>query len=89
MTDGETMRAVLATTIVWIMGRFAFWAGYHRSAAMRGLGAPGMMASLLALLYVVCRIGNEIAGPAGGAVFVAAFLLLEGVLFSRTRAKQS
>jgi hypothetical protein len=35
--DGSAMRAVLATTTVWIMARFAFWVGYHRGAAMRGL----------------------------------------------------
>ena len=38
---GLAMRAVVATTIVWIVARFAFWIGYHRSAALRGLGAPG------------------------------------------------
>src|SRR5215472_1802407 len=38
--DGAAMRAVLATTVVWMLARFAFWIGYHRSAAMRGLGAP-------------------------------------------------
>jgi uncharacterized MAPEG superfamily protein len=40
--DGSAMRAVVATTAVWILARFAFWVGYHQSAAMRGLGAPGM-----------------------------------------------
>jgi hypothetical protein len=47
--DGSAMRAVLATTVVWILARFAFWIGYHRSAAMRGLGAPGMALSLIVL----------------------------------------
>lgn len=87
MTDGESMRAVLATTLVWITGRFAFWVGYHRSAALRGLGAPGMLASILALLYVAWRIGDEIAGPGGGWVLVGAFLLLEILLFWETRSR--
>src|ERR1700761_3626175 len=30
--DGAAMRTVLATTIVWILGRWAFWFGYHQSA---------------------------------------------------------
>src|SRR5215471_21069757 len=75
--DGSAMRAVLATTTVWILARFAFWIGYHRSAAMRGLGAPGMALSMLVLLYVAWRIGYEVAGFAGAAVPVAAFLAIE------------
>jgi hypothetical protein len=54
--DGSAMRAVLATTIVWILARFAFWIGYHRSAAMRGLGVLGMALSMIVLLYVVWQI---------------------------------
>jgi hypothetical protein len=32
------------------LARFAFWIGYHRSAAMRGLGAPGMALSMIVLV---------------------------------------
>jgi hypothetical protein len=83
--DGAAMRAVLATSIVWIVARFAFWLGYHRSAAMRGLGAPGMALSMIVLLYVVWRIGYDIGGVIGAAVPVAAFLAIEGFLFRATR----
>ena len=83
---GEAMRAVLATAIVWVVSRFAFWIGYHRSAAMRGAGAPGMMVSLLVLLYVGTRIGFDIAGAAGAGAIVIAFLLIEALLFWKTRA---
>ncbi len=79
------LRAVLATAIVWMLTRFAFWLGYHRSAAMRGLGAPGMMVSILALLYVVGRISFDIAGWAGVVAFLLAFVLIEAVLFLKTR----
>ena len=89
LKGGEAMRAVLATTVVWILSRFVFWIGYHRSAALRGLGAPGMMASMLALLYVVWRIGEELAGPAGGLALIAAFLALEALLFWATRGRGS
>ena len=51
-SPGEAMRSVTASTVVWVLGRWAFWAGYHRSAAMRGLGAPSMLLGLLMLLYV-------------------------------------
>ena len=80
------MRAVLATTIVWILARLSFWIGYHRSAALRGIGAPGVMVSMLVLLYVVFRISNDVAGYAGAAVVLGAFLAIEVVLFRTTRS---
>jgi uncharacterized MAPEG superfamily protein len=83
--DGSAMRAVLATTVVWILARFAFWIGYHRSAAMRGLGAPGMALGMFVLLYVACRIGYEVGGVGGAAVPLIAFLAIEAVLFRATR----
>jgi hypothetical protein len=88
-TDGSSMRAVLATTVVWILARFAFWIGYHHSAAMRGLGAPGVALSLIVLLYVAGRIGYEVGGFVGAAVPVAAFLAIEAYLFRATRPKPS
>ena len=84
---GSAMRAVVATTAVWILARFAFWLGYHRSAAMRGLGAPGMAMSLVVLVYVAGRFGGELAGRAGAAAFVGSFFALEGVLFWTTSRK--
>ncbi len=83
--DGFAPRAVLATTVVWILARFAFWIGYHRSAAMRGLGAPGMALSMIVLLYVTARIGFDGGGFLGAAVPVAAFVAIEGFLFRATR----
>ena len=87
--DGSAMRAVLATTIGWIMARAAFWIGYHRSAAMRGLGAPGMALGLMVLLYVAGRIGYEVGGVVGAAVPVVAFLAIEAFLFRATRPLRS
>jgi hypothetical protein len=84
---GGAMRAVIATTVVWIAFRFAFWIGYHKSAAMRGLGAPGMAVSLLMLLYVGARVGGDVAGTVGEVAVVAAFLALEAVLFWGTRGR--
>lgn len=83
--DGSAMRAVLATTVVWTLSRFAFWIGYHRSAAMRGLGAPGMALSMIVLLYVAGRIGFDVGGFLGAAVPIAAFLAIEIFLFRATR----
>jgi hypothetical protein len=86
-TTGGTMRAVIATTVVWIAFRFAFWVGYHRSAAMRGLGAPGMAVGLLVLIYVCARVGDDVAGSAGATGVVGAFLVLEAMLFWGTRGR--
>ncbi|MFM0643694.1 MAPEG family protein [Paraburkholderia bryophila] len=83
--DGSSMRAVVATTVLWIVARAAFWLGYHRSAALRGLGAPGMAISMIVLLYVVSRFGHEIAGTIGAVVPLAAFVAIEAVLFWETR----
>jgi hypothetical protein len=85
--DGAAMRAVPATAAVWIAGRLAFWVGYHRSAAMRGLGAPGMLVGMLALLYVAARVGYDMAGPIGAVGVLIAFAAFEAVLFWGTRAK--
>ena len=83
--SGEAMPALPATTAVWIVNRYAFWIGYHRSAAMRGLGAPSMAIGLIVLLYVVARIGDDLAGSAGAAIAIGAFLAIEAVLFWKTR----
>jgi hypothetical protein len=85
LDSGSAMRIVIATTVIWILNRFAFWVGYHRSAAMRGLGAPSMVIGLVMLLYVVARIGGDIAGAAGMVIAIALFLALEAVLFLKTR----
>jgi hypothetical protein len=86
-TSEARMRLLLAAVVVWVAARFAFWIGYHRSAAMRGLGAPGMLVSFGLLLYVGWRIGIDTIGPAGGIAVIAAFLAIEALLFRTTRAK--
>jgi hypothetical protein len=84
--EGESgLRAILAFTVVSIAARWALWIGYHRSAALRGVGAPGRALALIVLLYVAWRIGLDIAGTAGGVVIIAAFLILEAILFRATR----
>lgn len=85
LTSGDAMRALPATTIVWVLNRYAFWIGYHRSAAMRGLGAPSMAIGLIVLLYVVARIGNDVAGRGGAIAAIALFFAVEAVLFWKTR----
>ena len=83
--DGSSMRAVAATTLVWVVARIAFWIGYHRSSAERGYGAPGMMLSMLVLLYVCARFGFEVAGTIGAIVPLVLFGAAEIVLTRVTK----
>jgi hypothetical protein len=85
LTSGGSMRALPAVTAIWVLNRYAFWIGYHRSAAMRGLGAPSMAVSLIMLLYVVARIGMDVAGTAGALIAIGLYLAVEAVLFLKTR----
>lgn len=82
---GSSMRAVMATAVVWTLARFAFWIGYHYSAALRGLGAPGMALSMLVLLYVAGRIGFDWGGIPGAVLPIVAFAAIEAFLFRSTR----
>jgi uncharacterized MAPEG superfamily protein len=79
---------VLATAVVWIVARAAFWIGYHRSSAARAYGAPGLALSLIVLLYVCARFGFELAGVAGAIIPIAAFLAVEALLFWATRSPE-
>lgn len=85
LSNGGAMRAIPATTIIWVLNRFAFWIGYHKSAAMRALGAASMAISLVMLLYVTARIGHDLAGLAGTVILLGLYLALEAVLFLKTR----
>jgi uncharacterized MAPEG superfamily protein len=83
--DGASMRAVAATTVVWIIARIAFWIGYHRNSAQRAFGAPGMMLSMLALLYVCARFGYETAGLPGAIMPLVLFGCAEAALTWTTK----
>jgi uncharacterized MAPEG superfamily protein len=84
---GESMRAVIATTVIWILFRFAFWIGYHHSAAMRAAGAPGLLVGQLLLIYSCMRVGGDIAGDVGAWTTLVIYLAFESLLFWHTRAR--
>ena len=88
MEDGNQMRAVLASAVVWTVGRLAFWAGYHVGSTWRVLGAPSMLLGQLVLGYVALRVGFDVAGEAGAWTVLAAYLLFEALLFWATRARR-
>jgi hypothetical protein len=83
--DGAAMRAVTATTVVWIVSRIAFWTGYHISSTWRVLGAPSLLLAQLVLIYVAMRVGGDLAGEAGFWGMLVAVLVFEAMLFWGTR----
>ena len=74
-------RILIIVTIVWVIARWAFWIGYHRSPLLRGLGAPGMLQSMLVLLYVAYRFLTDSYGPLAGVAVVILFGAIEAILF--------
>jgi len=87
LEDGNQMRAVLATTVVWVLGRWAFWGGYHLGSTWRVFGAPSMLLGQLVLGYVGLRVGFDVAGTTGAGAVLIAFLLFEALLFWKTATK--
>jgi MAPEG family. len=71
--NGASMRAVVATTVVWILARFVFWIGYHQGPLFRAPGLVGVAQSLLVLLYVCARFADDVAGIIGAVVVIGLF----------------
>ena len=84
-SSGSAMRAVVATTAVWILARAGFWIGYHYGPLYRAVGAPGMAQSMVVLFYVCARFGFDLAGLPGAIAPIALFLAIEAYLFYATR----
>jgi len=72
---------ILIVSIVWVLTRWAFWLGYHKSPLLRGLGAPGMMQSMIVLLFVAYRFGSDAYGKGAGIALVLIFAAIEALLF--------
>jgi hypothetical protein len=84
-SNGRSMRAVAATTLVWIVSRIAFWVGYHCGSQHRAVGAPGVLQTMLVLLYICARFGFQIAGVAGAITVLVLFGFVEALLVRATR----
>jgi hypothetical protein len=79
-------RTMFAATLVWILGRWAFWIGYHIAPRFRAIGLIGMAQSLVLLVYGVACAAYDLAGPAGAAAAIGLFVVLEiAVTFVRRR----
>jgi hypothetical protein len=73
-------RLLIIATIVWVLARWAFWIGYHKDPLWRAIGAPGMLQSLLLLLYAAYRFGSDAYGTAAGVALVVIFAVIEAIL---------
>jgi hypothetical protein len=74
-------RILVIVTIVWVLARWAYWIGYHRSPLLRGIGAPGMLQSMIVLLYAVYRFGWDAYGKGAGIALLLIFAGIEAYLF--------
>jgi uncharacterized MAPEG superfamily protein len=77
----DSEQAVAATAILWVLGRWAFWIGYHIGPMWRGLGVFSMFQSLIVLAYGVGCFGHQLAGWPGVAALLGPFLAIEIWLF--------
>ena len=73
-------RLLIIATIVWVLARWAFWLGYQKDPLWRAIGAPGMLQSLLLLLYAAYRFGSDAYGTGAGIALVIIFALIEAIL---------
>jgi uncharacterized membrane protein len=83
--SGSAMRAVVATTVVWIVSRAVYWVAYHKGSQYRSAGLTGMVQSILILLYVSARFGYDVAGVAGAAAPLVFYAAIEIYLVNVTR----
>ena len=79
------LRVVAATAILWTLGRWAYWVGYHVDPAWRGFGIFSMGISLVTLAYGVGTFGYALAGWTGTAALIGPFLVIEAYLFRTLR----
>lgn len=83
--DGFSMRAVVATTVVWIIARWVFWIGYGIGPRFRSAGLVGMVQSMIVLLYCVGRFGYLWLGWPGATLLVGPFVVMELIIVGKLR----
>jgi hypothetical protein len=73
-------RILIIISIVWVIARWAFWIGYHRSPLLRGVGAPGMAQSMIVLLYAAYRFSMDAYGKSVAIALLIVFAAIEALL---------
>lgn len=81
----DDLRAVAAIAILWTLGRWAYWIGYHIDPLWRGLGVFSMGIGLATLAYGVGAFGYTLAGWTGTVALIGPFALIEAYLFRMLR----
>lgn len=79
------LRAAAACAVLWVLGRWAFWIGYHIGPMWRGLGVFSLVLGLAMLGYGVGCFGHELAGWAGVAALIGPYVAIEIYLFTVLR----
>lgn len=79
------LREAAACAILWVIGRWAFWIGYHIGPMWRGLGVFSLAQGLIMLGYGVGCFGYELAGWAGVAALIGPYVAIEAYLFAVLR----
>jgi uncharacterized MAPEG superfamily protein len=79
------LRAVAATAILWTLGRWVYWIGYHIDPLWRGIGVFSMGIGLATLAYGVGAFGYGLAGWTGAVALIGPFVLVEAYLFLMLR----
>ena len=74
-------KILVIVTVVWVLARWAFWLGYHKDPLLRGIGAPGMVQSMIVLLYIAYHFGSDAYGQAAGIGLLVIFAGIEAMLF--------
>jgi hypothetical protein len=81
-------RVLVAATLVWVLGRWAFWIGYHIAPRFRAIGLVGMVQSLVVLVAGVGFAAYDHFGMSGAVAAVALFVVIETVVtFAAIRPK--
>lgn len=79
------LRAAAASAILWTLGRWAFWIGYHIGPMWRGLGVFSLVLGLAMLAYGVGCFGHELGGWSGVAALAGPFVAIEAYLVATLR----
>jgi len=79
------LRAAAACAILWVIGRWAFWIGYHIGPMWRGLVVFSLAQGLIMLGYGVGSFGYELAGWPCVAALVGPYVAIEIYLFVSLR----
>jgi hypothetical protein len=79
---------VLATTIVWILSRWAFRIGYHIGPQHRIAGLVGSAQSMIVLLGTLSVFGWRLDGYLGATFVINIFSIGELVIIDGLRGRR-